>query len=151
MATPITLETLSKELKALHKDVRKIRARLEDPTGEKSAARALNNGFKKLQDVTPELRSFLGLAAGEKIARADVTKRMSEYVKSNGLSVGQTITPDEPLKKLLNPPEGIKMTFLNIQKYISPHYIKEVAPVAAAAAAAEPVKKASARPKVAKS
>jgi chromatin remodeling complex protein RSC6 len=150
MATPITLETLSKELKALHKDVRKIRARLEDPTGEKSAARALNNGFKKLQDVTPELSAFLGLAAGEKIARADVTKRMSEYVKSKGLSVGQTITPDEPLKKLLNPPEGIKMTFLNIQKYISPHYIKEVAAVAVAGAA-EPVKKASARPKVAKS
>jgi chromatin remodeling complex protein RSC6 len=61
---------------------------------------------------------------------------------------------DEKLIDLLQPPEGVQVTFLNIQKYLSPHYVKvekpakekkekEPAPVAAAAepAAAEAPKK----------
>ena len=32
---------------------------------------------------------------------------------------------DATLKELLNPPEGTNVTFLNIQKFINPHYIKK--------------------------
>jgi predicted RNase H-like nuclease (RuvC/YqgF family) len=53
MATIETLHTaieaLAKELRTLHKDVRKIRQHFEDPTGEKKEARAKNNGFNKPQ------------------------------------------------------------------------------------------------------
>jgi len=130
MATdaPITLDALMKEIKALRKDMRKIRAHIEDPTGEKSKARAVNNGFNKPLDVTPELRAFLSLAADEKISRSQVTTRINGYVTEKGLKAGQNITLDEPLKALLHPPEGTQVTFLNIQKYINPHYIKEVKP-----------------------
>jgi upstream activation factor subunit UAF30 len=160
MAAPLTLEDLAKEIKSLRKDVRKIRQHLEDPNGEKAKARAASNGFSKPQVVTEKLRSFLGLAADEKISRADVTKRISAYLTEKGLKNGKNITLDAPLKDLLNPPEGTQVTFMNIQKYISPHYVKEpgtekvTKPKAAKApkaeAAAEPAKEKASRPKVEK-
>jgi chromatin remodeling complex protein RSC6 len=152
-----TLDSIAKEIKAIHKDIRKIRAHLEDPTGEKVKARAQNNGFNKPLDITPELRAFLALPDGEKISRSQVTRRVNEYVEEKGLKKGQEITLDATLKKLLAPPDDMKITFLNIQKYINPHYIKEEkapaapkVPKAAAAAPAAPVKVAAARPKVEK-
>ena len=154
--TPVTLELLAKELKALRKDVRKIRQHIEDPSGEKAAARAQNNGFNKPLDITPELRAFLALPAGEKISRSQVTRKVNEYVEQKGLKAGQNITMDATLQTLLHPPEGTQVTFLNIQKYINPHYIKdpatekkpktEKAPVDPNA----PPKEKKVRPKVAK-
>jgi chromatin remodeling complex protein RSC6 len=129
MATEtVTLETLAKELKAVRKDLRRIRQHFEDPTGEKQAARAQNNGFNKPLGVTEKLRVFLGLQADEKISRSQVTARINTYVTEKGLKSGQNISLDAPLKDLLTPPEGVQVTFLNIQKYINPHYIKEVKP-----------------------
>lgn len=122
---PITLDALMKELKALRKEVRKIRTHIEDPTGEKQAARSKSNGFNKPLDVTPELRTFLGLAADEKICRTDVTKRVNAYVTEKGLKEGKTIGLDAPLKALLKVPEGTQVTFLNLQKFLGPHYLKD--------------------------
>jgi chromatin remodeling complex protein RSC6 len=133
--TPVTLETLNaaleaiaKEQRALRKDIRKIRQHFEDPDGEKAAARAQNNGFNKPLGVTDKLRAFLGLAADEKISRSQVTRKVNEYVEAKGLKAGQNISLDESLKDLLQVPEGVQVTFLNIQKYINPHYIKEIKP-----------------------
>ena len=123
--TPVTLELLAKELKALRKDIRKIRQHFEDPTGEKQAARSQNNGFNKPLNVTDKLRAFLGLAADEKISRSQVTARINTYVTEKGLKAGQNITLDATLQDLLQPPAGTQVTFLNIQKFINPHYIKE--------------------------
>lgn len=135
METNDLLQALQAEIKALRKDLRKVKSLLEDPTGEKSKARASNNGFNKPLDVSEKLRAFLKLAPGEQISRSQVTKRVNEYVTIQGLKAGQVITLDAALKDLLNPPEGTNVTFLNIQKYINHHYIK---PVPAAAAAAPP-------------
>jgi hypothetical protein len=55
---------------------------------------------------------------------------INAYVTEKGLKNGQHISLDATLKSLLNPPEGVQITFLNIQKYINPHYIKEVKPAA---------------------
>jgi len=123
--TPVTLELLAKELKALRKDVRKIRQHFEDPTGEKQAARSQNNGFNKPLNVTDKLRTFLSLAADEKISRSQVTARINTYVTEKGLKAGQNITLDATLQELLQPPADTQVTFLNIQKFINPHYIKE--------------------------
>ena len=57
----VALEALAKEQRALRKDVRKIRQHLEDPNGEKQAARAQNNGFNKPLGVSDKLRAFLNL------------------------------------------------------------------------------------------
>ena len=126
--TPVTLDDLAKELKALRKDVRKIRQHIEDPTGEKQAARTQNNGFNKPLGVSDKLRAFLSLGADEKISRSQVTRRVNEYVEAKGLKAGQNISLDAALKDILEVPEGVQVTFLNIQKYINPHYVKEVKP-----------------------
>jgi upstream activation factor subunit UAF30 len=124
----VALEALAKEQRALRKDVRKIRQHLEDPNGEKQAARAQNNGFNKPLGVSDKLRSFLNLAVDEKISRSQVTRKMNEYVEAKGLKAGQNISLDETMKDLLQVPEGVQVTFLNIQKYINPHYVKEIKP-----------------------
>ena len=139
--------------------MKKIRQHIEDPTGEKQAARVKNNGFNKPLGVSEKLRAFLGLAADEKISRSQVTRKMNQYVEAKGLKAGQNITLDATLKDLLQVPEDVQVTFLNIQKYINPHYIKEPkevkpkAPKAApGASSAEdaPPKEKKMRPKVAK-
>lgn len=142
-----TFDDLLKEIKALRKDMRKIRAYIDDPTGEKSKARAVNNGFNKPLNVSDALRTFLSLGPDEKISRSQVTTRINAYVTEKGLKQGQNITLDATLKSLLNPPDGTQVTFLNIQKYINPHYIKD-APVSAPPV--EPPKEKKSRPKVAK-
>ena len=125
---PVTLDDLVKDLKAIRKDLRKIKAFIEDPTGEKSKSRSQNNGFNKPLNVTPKLRAFLNLPEGEMISRSQVTKAVNAYVTEKGQKAGQNISLDATLKDLLNPPEGTQVTFLNIQKFINPHYIKEEKP-----------------------
>jgi upstream activation factor subunit UAF30 len=159
--TPVTLELLAKELKALRKDVRKIRQHFEDPDGEKQAARSQNNGFNKPLNVTDKLRAFLGLGPEEKISRSQVTARINTYVTEKSLKAGQNISLDATLKDLLQPPEGTQVTFLNIQRYINPHYIKEETEkkprekkpkveAAESSTADAPPKEKKSRPKVAK-
>jgi chromatin remodeling complex protein RSC6 len=151
MAAPVTLETLDKELKAIRKDLRKIKAHIEDPNGEKAKARSENNGFKKPLQVSPALRSFLKLGAEERISRADVTKKVNLYLEEHKLKNGQLITLDETLKALLNPPADTQITFLNIQKYINPHFVKEPKPEASTKRKADaPAEPKADRPKVAK-
>jgi chromatin remodeling complex protein RSC6 len=161
---PATLDAVIKELKALRKDIRKVRQHLEDPDGKKAEARAANNGFNKPQKISEKLRAFLSLGPEDMISRAQVTTRINQYITEKGLKAGQQISLDESMKDLLVVPEGTQVTFLNIQKYINPHYVKEPKPEgekkprakkavetpAADAPVAEGTKEKKSRPKVAK-
>lgn len=125
------LAALRAEVKNLTKLVRKVRSFQEDPNGEKAAARSKTNGFNREVKVDDELRNFLGLEEGELISRSQVTKRINAYVKENGLKHpdnGRVIVMDDKLRALLKPPEDVQVTFLNLQKYISPHYVKDETP-----------------------
>jgi len=148
------IAALRNEVKNLTKLVRKIRSTQEDPNGEKAAARSKTNGFNREVKVDEELRTFLGLEEGQLISRSQVTKRINVYVKENGLKHpdnGRVIVMDDKLRALLKPPEDVQVTFLNLQKYISPHYVKDepvAEPVAESAPTAEPATEAA--PKVVK-
>tara|TARA_Y100000389_G_scaffold146878_1_gene145696 strand:- start:815 stop:1234 length:420 start_codon:yes stop_codon:yes gene_type:complete len=123
----VEITALRNELKSLTKIVRKIKAKLDDPNGEKSAKRAKNNGFNREQKISEELRSFLGLPEGQLVSRSTVTKSINEYVKANGLKHpdnGRVLVLDQKLRDLLKPPADVQVTFLNLQKYLSPHYTK---------------------------
>jgi chromatin remodeling complex protein RSC6 len=150
------IAAIAKELKSLSKIVRKVRAAQEDPNGEKAKTRAENNGFNRKLEVSPELLAFLGLAPGELVSRSNVTKGISVYVTDNGLKHpdnGRVIIMDEKLTKLLNPPPNTQITFLNIQKFLKPHYATAAAPAQAPAAvkteeaAAAPVAVKTEKPK----
>ena len=116
------------DLKTILKLLRKIRAHQEDPTGEKAKARAANNGFNRNLEVSPELREFLSLGPEDTVSRSEVTRRINTYINENGLKHpdnGRMIILDNKLLKLLEPPDGVQVTFLNIQKYLSKHYVKK--------------------------
>ncbi len=131
----MSLETIQTELAALRTDVknltkiiRKIKSTQEDPDGEKAKARAANNGFNRKQDVTPKLRAFLELPTEELISRSEVTKFINKYITEKGLKHpdnGRQIVLDDKLRDLLAPPADVVVTYLNLQKYLSPHYIKK--------------------------
>ena len=152
------LASLAKELKSLTKLVRKVRSHQEDPNGDKAKSRAENNGFNRPLEISSSLREFLELGPDDMISRSNVTRRINKYVTDNGLKHpdnGRVIIMDDKLIKLLSPPTGLEITFLNIQKYLSPHYIKtaKAAPVEPAPvepAPVEPVKRPAVRGKTAK-
>lgn len=138
------LEWLRNEVKKMARVQKKIFTRIDDPDGAKAAARSANNGFNRPQKITEELRAFLGLPEGEMISRSAVTRRVNAYIKENKLQDavdGKRVNFDDKLTALLKPPAGEIVTFLNIQKYLSPHYIKDdaAAPAAAPAATETPV------------
>ena len=131
----MSLETIQTELAALRNDIknltkliRKVKNTQEDPDGEKAKARAANNGFNRKQDVTPKLREFLGLPVDELISRSEVTKFINKYITDKGLKHpdnGRQIILDDKLRDLLAPPADVQVTYLNLQKYLSPHYVKK--------------------------
>jgi chromatin remodeling complex protein RSC6 len=121
------MTALRNELKSLTKIVRKIKAKQDDPTGEKSANRAKNNGFNREQKISEKLRLFLDLPEGKLVSRSTVTRSINEYVKANDLKHpdnGRVLVLDKKLRDLLEPPADVQVTFLNLQKFLSPHYTK---------------------------
>jgi chromatin remodeling complex protein RSC6 len=131
----MSLETIQTELAALRNDiktltklVRKVKNTQEDPNGEKAKKRSENNGFNRKQEITPKLREFLALPEGELISRSEVTKFINKYIIDKGLKHpenGRQIILDDTLKELLSPPADTQVTYLNLQKFLSPHYIKK--------------------------
>jgi chromatin remodeling complex protein RSC6 len=131
----MSLETIQTEIAALRNDVknltklvRKVKNTQEDPDGEKAKARAENNGFNRKQEITPKLREFLALPEGDLISRSEVTKFVNKYITEKGLKHpenGRQIILDDKLRELLAPPADVVVTYLNLQKYLSPHYIKK--------------------------
>ena len=131
----MSLETIQTEIAALRNDVknltklvRKVKNTQEDPDGEKAKARAENNGFNRKQEITPKLREFLALPEGDLISRSEVTKFVNKYITEKGLKHpenGRQIILDDKLRELLEPPADVVVTYLNLQKYLSPHYVKK--------------------------
>ena len=122
------LAAIRAELKSLTKIVRKIKSKQDDPNGEKAKKRAENNGFNRKQKVSDKLRSFLGLKKNELVSRSEVTKAINKYITDKGLKHpdnGRQIILDDKLRDLLAPPADVQVTYLNLQKYLSPHYVKK--------------------------
>jgi chromatin remodeling complex protein RSC6 len=121
--------------KRVHREIkdarrRKRRAKVEDGTeGDKPRTLSI---FERPVQVTDELCAFLKLAKGTLISRSQVTKGVNNYVKENNLKDKHAITPDAALQKLLAVPEGDKLTYFNLQRYLNHHYPKTVKPAATA-------------------
>ena len=114
------IAALRSEVKSLSKICRKIKSKQDDPTGEKAASRAKNNGFNREQAVSEKLRDFLGLKEGQLVSRSTVTRAINTYVTANGLKHpenGRVLVLDEKFKALLKPPADVEITFLNLQNF----------------------------------
>lgn len=147
-----TLKTLSSEVstkireavkeateatKALKREARDSKKRRRknpaDMTPEEKKAyeaRRANNAFLKLRPISDELSSFMGLPAKSQRSQTDVTKFISNYVKTHNCfnpNFKRQIIPDAKLTKLLRIKDGQDVTYLNLQSFLKVHFLKPTA------------------------
>tara|TARA_B110000285_G_scaffold212608_1_gene256289 strand:+ start:1388 stop:1978 length:591 start_codon:yes stop_codon:yes gene_type:complete len=124
--------SLKSDFKTLQKSVeRDIKAAVKAATARKKRDMSdrPKSGFVKPTRITDELAKFLGKEVGTEMARTEVSKEINQYVVANGLrdkSNGRIILPDAKLGKLLKAGKGDEVTYFNLQRYLKPHFIKEV-------------------------
>ena len=83
------------------------------------------SGFAKPSPISHELCDFLSVEKGTELARTEVTKHLTTYIKAHNLQAPEDkrrILPDAKLKKLLKVPKGDEITYFNLQKYLKPHF-----------------------------
>jgi len=93
------------------------------------------SGFVKPTLISAELATFLGKEAGTQMARTEVTREINAYIRLHVLqdkANGRKINADSSLSSLLKLKEGEELTYFNLQRYMSPHFIKAAAPVVVA-------------------
>lgn len=90
-------------------------------------ARRANNAFLKQKPLSDELCHFMGLPAKSKRSQTEVTKFVSEYVKSHSCydpSFKRRIIPNAALAKLLRVDDKTEVTYLNLQRFLKVHFVK---------------------------
>lgn len=114
--------------KKLESTVTKQLKQFEKKKNKKGGVRA-PSGFAKPTPLSDELCLFLKVASGTELARTDVTKRITEYIKEHNLqnlNDKRIILPDKTLKKLLFGNGKMEdVTYFNLQKYLKHHFPKK--------------------------
>lgn len=125
------------DLKAIQKIAEKEK-KMSDRKSEGKKKRASKgprslSGFAAPARISDELAAFLGKPSGTEIARTDVTKEVTSYIKAHNLQNpknGREIFPDAKLKALLKCGDDTLVSYFNLQTFMSPHYIKVEKPEA---------------------
>lgn len=140
------LRKLQKDHDNLMKDALKKQKKKKAPKDENAIPRK-PSGFHAPVVVSDEMYKFLeqfGVKQGDPIARTEITRHLTKYIKQNDLQHPQhrrEIIPDATLLKLINnaPPAGLRdlkdpnsekvYSFLGFQRYLSSHFPKKVVKV----------------------
>jgi chromatin remodeling complex protein RSC6 len=123
------LSSLQQDIRNLEKGIKKqMKVLKKESEKHKTNGKKEPSGFAKPTTISNELCKFLNKEEGTKIARTDVAKALTQYIKMNNLQFidnKQIIIPDENLKKLLGITEqdNANITFFNIQKYMNKHFL----------------------------
>ena len=122
------IRTLEKQVNKELKTVTKV---MKSKAKSKPKTDRAPSGFAKPTKVTKELCEFMNRPEGTEIARTEVTKSLSQYIKTNnlqekGANSKNKINPDDKLKTLLglSNDETENLTYFTIQKYMNKHFIK---------------------------
>lgn len=132
MRTQIT--SLTNHIRAL-----KTRSEREIKSAQKAGRKRKQSnrkpsGFTKPSLISNELASFLNVPTGTEMARTEVTKEINKYIITHKLqdpANGRRILADVKLRKLLKLGKSDELTYFNLQKFMSPHFTKTVAPTSA--------------------
>jgi chromatin remodeling complex protein RSC6 len=124
------VKIVMKEVERQNRDMEKYRnkkSRVKNQRKENSQP----SGITKPVAISDSLAKFLGVEPGTLVPRNQVTKGVSEYVRTHELFdpsnkqifVLNTKPEGLSLKNLLGNPEE-EITYFNLQKYLKGHYIK---------------------------
>ena len=129
----LRLQELTSSLTSVKSDFKNIEKRWsrELKTAQKGMKKKKNanrqpSGFVKPTRITDELADFLEKPHGIEMARTQVTREINTYIRAHSLATGRNINPDAKLMGLLKIPDGEILTYFNLQKYMSPHFHKNV-------------------------
>lgn len=125
----LSLNKLKADFKTLEKQVLKEARSMDKVNAKRNKNKGSRapSGFVKPAAISKELAKFLGKPEDTMMARTDVTKLITAYVKDHKLqdaSNGRRIVPDAKLKALLNVKASDEVTYFNLQKYMKPHFVK---------------------------
>lgn len=124
--------SISSDLKKLQKNIhrhikenKRKKKRVSDPNKPKRNP----SGFAKPAPLSSELCDFLEKPYGTEMARTDVTREITQYIKKQNLQDEKNrriILPDKKLQVLMKFPEGDEpITYFNLQKYLAVHFLKK--------------------------
>lgn len=83
------------------------------------------SGFAKPAKISEALCQFLGQPSGTEMARTEVTKYLTKYIKEHQLqdpTNKRIIVCDAQLSGLLNVTPSDEVTYFNLQRYMKPHF-----------------------------
>ena len=106
--------------KEMRNSSKKSKKQLNKPKREPS-------GFAKPSLLSDELCKFVGKPKGSLMARTEVTKFITGYIKDHNLQdteFKRRILPDNKLNKLLKVPKSQELTYFNLQTYMKTHFPK---------------------------
>jgi upstream activation factor subunit UAF30 len=128
-ALTLSLNKLKTDFKVLEKQVLREARSMDKVNAKRNRNKGSRapSGFVKPAGISKELAKFLGVPEDTKMARTDVTKEITKYVKDHKLqdaTNGRKIVPDAKLKALLGTKASDEVTYFNLQKYMKPHFVK---------------------------
>lgn len=124
IALSTELLSIQKLVKSYAVDVKKLKKFVQ--VKEKRKRSGEPSGFNKPGPISEELLKFFGESPKTELARTDITKRISLYIKDNKLQNEENkreFIVDGKLSKLLKLEEGTSIAFFQIQKHMKHHYL----------------------------
>ena len=133
-----TIETLDTQFKAISEqvgDLSKASRGLQDSlkllqksfrTLDKQSRKRKKRPQAKL-NMSNELENFLSVDHGTQMTKAEVMKSISNYIKEKDLQIAtdrRKFVPNKELSKIFRMKKSANLTFVEINKMISPHLSK---------------------------
>ena len=120
---------LEKRVQKELREAKKGRRRRKTQEGGEKTKRA-PSGFAKPSELSNELCGFLGVENGTLMARTEVTKHITKYIRDHELqdpSYKRRILCDSALGTLLKVKDSDEVTYFNLQSFMKPHFPKSAA------------------------
>lgn len=123
-------KNVAKQVRESNKKNRKRKVRSGDSKRPPS-------GFAKPALISDALCQFLGVSKGSEMARTEVTKYLTKYIKEHKLQDEKNrriIICDSKLTALLKVQPNDEVTYFNLQRYMKPHFPKSASSIASSSA-----------------
>ena len=121
----VTHETMEHVRCCFDDDLYKKLYKKNNQDSPKNTSNRKQSGFATPTEISNALCDFLKVEHGTKMARTEVTRRLTKYIKENSLKSEldkRKIIPDNKLIELFELNEDDKLTFFSLQKYLNKHF-----------------------------